>query len=132
MRVGARLAVVLAFLALFTQWLAPTAHSFAAPAAPETVFADLRSTFGDAAILCTQIQDDGSPSGPADSHRHGDECCPLCQLHLGAQLLIAPSAAVLPARFATRVDAVVPRPSFIAIANLGSSSAQPRAPPFEV
>ncbi len=100
-RARAPLAFVLAFLALFAQWLAPAAHSIAAPSAPasaEAIAADLKGTFGDAAVLCIQSEEENAPSSPVDHRHHGDECCPLCQLQHCANGLIAPSLAALPAR----------------------------------
>jgi hypothetical protein len=121
-----RLATLLAALAVFAQLVAlpyhhpSTGHDLAA------VAAELRATFGKAAVLCTQGDDGSSPA----THEPGgcDASCPLCQFASQAALLESPPPA-LPERLAivegpppARADFLRPRVSAIRFA-------QPRAPP---
>jgi hypothetical protein len=123
-----RLATLLAAFAVFAQLVAlPYHHRPSAPNDLAAVAAELKATFGPAAVLCTQSDD---PSSPAPERRQSD-CdagCPLCQFASHAILLEAPPPA-LPERLAivdgqppTRGDFVQPRARAIRFA-------QPRAPP---
>ena len=123
-----RLATLLAALAVFAQLVALPYHHPPARHDLSIVAAELKATFGPAAVLCTQ-GDDGS--SPAHDHQPGgcDAGCPLCQFASHAALLEAPPPA-LPERLAivdgpppTRADFLRPRARAIRFA-------QPRAPPF--
>ena len=92
------------------------------------VAAELKATFGPAAVLCTQGDDASSPT-PDRQPGGCDAGCPLCQFASHAVLLEAPPPA-LPERLAiadgpppTRGDFLRPRASAIRFA-------QPRAPPL--
>ncbi len=122
-----RLATLLATLAVFAQLVALPYHHPSAQHDLAAVAAELRATFGKAAVLCTQGDDGSSPA----THEPGgcDAGCPLCQFASHAILLEAPPPA-LPERLAiadgpppTRGDFLRPRASAIRFA-------QPRAPPF--
>jgi hypothetical protein len=122
-----RLATLLAALAVFAQLVALPYHHPSAQQELSAVAAELKATFGPAAVLCTQSDD---PSSPAPDHQRGgcDVGCPLCQFASHAILLEAPPPA-LPERLAiadgpppTRGDFVQPRARAIRFA-------QPRAPP---
>ena len=69
-------------------------------AAPDAaaIAAELKATFGDAASLCAQSDDDGAPVSPAGDC---DDHCPLCQFAAQAAALIAPDAPALPVRLDT-------------------------------
>jgi hypothetical protein len=123
-----RFTTLLAALAVFAQLVALPYHHPAARHDLAVVAAELKATFGPAAVLCTQSDD---PSSPAPERRQGD-CdpgCPLCQFAAHAALLGAPPPA-LPERLAivdgpppTHGDFLLPRASAIRFA-------QPRAPPL--
>ena len=123
-----RLATLLAALAVFAQLVALPYHHPSARHDLAAVAAELKATFGAAAVLCTQGDDSSSP---APERRQGD-CdagCPLCQFASHAVLLDAPPPA-LPERLAiadgpppARADFLHPRANAIRFA-------QPRAPPF--
>jgi hypothetical protein len=123
-----RLAMLLAALAIFAQLVALPYHHPSAQHDLAAVAAQLKATFGPAAVLCTQSDD---PSSPApDRQRDGcDASCPFCQFASHAIVLEAPPPA-LPERLAivdgpppTRGDFIWPRASAIRFA-------QPRAPPL--
>jgi len=123
-----RFATLLAALAVFAQLVALPYHHPSARNDLAAVAAELKATFGPAAVLCTQSDDPSSPM--TDRQRDGcDAGCPLCQFASHAILLEAPPPA-LPERLAiaegpppTRGDFMWPRASAIRFA-------QPRAPPF--
>ena len=120
--------MLLAALAVFAQLVALPYHHPSARHDLAAAAAELKATFGAAAVLCTQSDD---PSSPARDHQRGgcDAGCPLCQFASHAVLLEAPPPA-LPERLAiadgpppARGDFLLPRASAIQFA-------QPRAPPF--
>jgi hypothetical protein len=123
-----RLATLLAALAVFAQLVALPYHHPSARHDLAAVAAELKGTFGAAAVLCAQSDDPSSPT--PDRQRDGcDVGCPLCQFASHAILLEAPPP-VLPERLAiadgpppTRGDFTWPRASAIRFA-------QPRAPPL--
>jgi len=126
-RAAPRFATLLAALAVLAQLVALPYHHPSARPDLAAVAAELKATFGPAAVLCTQSDD---PSSPSPDHKQGD-CdagCPLCQFASHAVLLEAPPPA-LPERLAiadgpapTHGDFLRPRASAIRFA-------QPRAPP---
>ena len=127
-RAATRFATLLAALAVFAQLIALPYHHPSPQHDLASVAAELKATFGPAAVLCTQSED---PSSPAPERRQSD-CdagCPLCQFASHAILLEAPPPA-LPERLAivdgpppTRGDLLPPRASAVRFA-------QPRAPPL--
>jgi hypothetical protein len=127
-RVLLRLATLLAALAVFAQLVAlPYHHRATARNDLAAVAAELKATFGPAAVLCTQSED---PSSPAPERRQSD-CdagCPLCQFASHAILLEAPPPA-LPERLAIVEGAPAARPDFLQPRARAIRFAQPRAPP---
>ena len=127
-RAPPRLATLLAAIAIFAQLVALPYHQPQERHDLSVVAAELKATFGPAAVLCTQ-GDDGSSPATRDRQPGGcDAGCPLCQFASHAALLEAPPPA-LPERLAiadrspsTRGDFLPPRASAIRFA-------QPRAPP---
>ncbi len=127
-RALSRLATLLAALAVFAQLVALPYHHPSARHDLTPVAAELKATFGSAAVLCTQSDDPSSPT--PDRQRGGcDAGCPLCQFASHAALIEAPPPG-LPERLAiadgeppTRGELLPPRASAIRFA-------QPRAPPF--
>jgi hypothetical protein len=123
-----RFATLLAALAVFAQL---AALSYLRPPAQgdlSIVAAELRATFGKAAVLCTQGDDGSSPA----THQSGgcDAGCPLCQFASHAVLLEAPPPA-LPERLAI-VDGPPLAPSdFVRPLARTLRFAQPRAPPSD-
>jgi hypothetical protein len=119
--------MLLATLAVFAQLVALPYHHPSTRNDLAAIAAELKATFGPAAVLCTQSDD---PSPPTHD-RQQDGCdagCPLCQFASQAALLEAPPPA-LPERLAivdgpppTRGDFLLPRANAIRFA-------QPRAPP---
>jgi len=130
--VGARalVALLLATLALLSQWFVAPVHEMREAEPIGQVAAELKAEFGDAAVLCIQTDVDGS--APAhDPQRHCDDHCPLCQLHGGAMAQWIPRET-LPATRAAIVAEIRRPPSISVPANPnGAASAQPRAPPSE-
>jgi len=123
-----RASALLALLAILNVALAPLAQAAAPPRAASIaeVAASLKSTFGDAFVLCVNADGDGSQPG-APLH-HGDGECPLCGIH-ATVALVAPDAV----RLSIRRDAapvVFFRPEHLARGKAARASpAQPRAPP---
>ena len=120
--------MLLAALAVFAQLIALPYHHPSAQHDLASVAAELKATFGPAAVLCTQSDD---PSSPTPEHQQGgcDAGCPLCQFASHAVLLEAPPPA-LPERLAiidgpppTHGDFLRPRASAIRFA-------QPTRPAF--
>jgi len=123
-----RLATLLAAIAVFAQLVAlPYLHPQRAHDL-SVVAAELKATFGPAAVLCTQ-GDDGSAPATRDRQPGGcDAGCPLCQFASQAVLLDAPPPA-LPERL-TIVDGPPPTRADFLPPRLGAVRlAQPRAPP---
>ena len=121
-----RLATLLAALAVFAQLVALPYHHSPAQGDLSIVAAELRATFGKAAVLCTQ-GDDGSP--PATHEPNGcDAGCPLCQFASQAVLLEAPPPA-LPERLAIVEGPPPTRGEFLQPRAAAIRFAQPRAPP---
>ena len=127
-RAATRFATLLAALAVFAQLVVLPYHHPSAQHDLASVAAELKATFGSAAVLCTQSDD---PSSPTHDRQPGgcDVGCPLCQFASQVALLEAPPPA-LPERLAiadgpppTHADFLRPRASAIRFA-------QPRAPPF--
>jgi hypothetical protein len=121
-----RLATLLAALAVFAQLVALPYHRPSAQGDLSIVAAELRATFGKAAVLCTQGDDGSSPA----THEPGgcDAGCPLCQFASQAALLEAPPPA-LPERLAIADGAPPARPDFLRPRARAIRFAQPRAPP---
>lgn len=129
MRAFSRLATLLAALAVFVQLAALPYHRPQERQDLSVVAAELKATFGPAAVLCTQGDDGSSPATREGQSGGCDASCPLCQFASQAALLEAPPPT-LPERLAivdgpppTRADFLRPRPGAIRFA-------QPRAPPF--
>jgi len=123
-----RLATLLAAIAVVAQLVALSYHHPQARHDLSLVAAELKATFGPAAVLCTQADDGSSPATRQGLPGGCDAGCPLCQFASQAVLLEAPPPA-LPERLAivdgpppTRADFVEPRLGAIRLA-------QPRAPP---
>ena len=128
-RTTPRLATLLAAIAVFAQLVALPYHHPQQRQDLSVVAAELRATFGPAAILCTQSDDGSSPATRDGQPGDCDAGCPLCQFASHAALLDAPPPA-LPERLTiadgpppTHAHFLLPRASAIRFA-------QPRAPPF--
>jgi len=123
-----RLATLLAAFAVFAQLAAlPYHHRSSARNDLAAVAAELKATFGPAAVLCTQSED---PSSPAPERRQGDcdASCPLCQFASHAVLLDAPPPA-MPERLAIAGGPPPPHDHFLRPRASAIRFAQPRAPP---
>ena len=81
------------------------ASAAAAPDAAQ-VAAELKATFGDAAALCVQSEDQGGPAAPAGDC---DDHCPLCQFAAQAAALIATDAPAIQVRLGTSFRTLAPR-----------------------
>lgn len=122
-----RVATLLAALAVFAQLLALPYHHPAAQHDLAAVAAELKATFGPAAILCTQSDDSSSPTH--ERQRGGcDAGCPLCQFASHAVLFEAPPPA-LPERLAIADGPPPARGHFLQPRASAIRFAQPRAPP---
>ena len=137
-RIRAPLAVGLATLAIIAQLLAPASHRMVAPGAHRMVApgaaeiaGELKAAFGDVAVLCIQADDADSSRAPADRSGHCDDCCPLCQLSVGAHALVLPTLLGAPTRIAAASETLAPAPDFVRLKPVRTAFAQPRAPPFE-
>jgi hypothetical protein len=121
-----RLATLFAALAVVAQLVALPYHHPPAQSDLSIVAAELRATFGKAAVLCTQGDDGSSPA----THEPGgcDAGCPLCQFASQAALLEAPPPA-LPERLAIVEGAPPVRADFLRPRVSAIRFAQPRAPP---
>jgi len=133
-RVGVRarapLVLLIAALALLAQWFVAPLREMRANAPISQVAAELKATFGDAAVLCLQADADGSL--PAhDPQNHCDDHCPLCQLHAGVMALWPPAQALPAMRVEIVADIRGPPSTPIPTKSFGAASAQPRAPPSE-
>ena len=104
------------------------ASAAAAPGAAQ-VAAELKATFGDAAALCVQRDDNGGPAAPAGDC---DDHCPLCQFAAQAAALIAPIAPALPSRRAVAFLTIGPAPEIGAVPLPPNKQSRARAPPFAV
>ena len=127
-RAAPRLATLLAALAVFAQLVALPFHHPSARQDLAAVAAELKATFGPAAVLCAQSDD---PSSPAPDHQRDgcDASCPLCQFASHVALLDSPPPA-LPKRLAI-VDGPPPSHSDVLRPRARANRfAQPRAPPF--
>jgi hypothetical protein len=101
-RQSGRLSALTSFvvaLSLFVQLMFIPYHQALAapdPGASDTtqIAAQLKATFGAAATLCVQGDDDGAPAAPA-GHAHED--CPFCRFAAEAATLVAPDLPALPA-----------------------------------
>ena len=82
-------------LALPYRQALPSSEFSAADAA--VVAAELKATFGAAAVLCVQVDDKGAPSPGAPAGSCCDHC-PLCRFMAQATALTLPDAPVLPSR----------------------------------
>ena len=122
-----RLATLLAALAVFAQLVALPYHRPSAQGDLSIVAAELRATFGKAAVLCTQGDDGSSPA----THEPGgcDAGCPLCQFASQVALL-APPPPALPVRLAIADGPPPAHGDFLLPRARAIRFAQPRAPPF--
>lgn len=127
-RTFSRFATLLAAIAVFVQLVALPYHHPQAGHDLAAVAAELKATFGDAAVLCTQA-DDSSPTTPDRQHDGCDLGCPLCQFASHALLLEAPPPA-LPERLAIVAGPPPARADFLRPRESAIRFAQPRAPPF--
>ena len=122
-----RLASLLAAIAVFAQLAALPYHHLQTTRDLSAVAAELKATFGAAAVLCAQADDASSPT-PERHHGGCDVGCPLCQFasHLA---LLEPPPPTLPERLAI-IDRVAPaRIDFERPTARPMRLAQPRAPP---
>jgi len=126
MRFRAAGAVCLAILALLAQMLAAPLHQMAAHAEIAGVASELKAVFGDAAVLCINVEDGGDAPAPA---RDCDDSCPLCQFHSGAHALILPYLAGLPTRIGASGRTLGLAPA-VSLKNTHKAFAQPRGPPL--
>lgn len=132
-RLRSLVAWVLIALALLVQIVAPPfhqAHAVATPAqAASRVIADLKATFGDAAQLCVQTDDKGSPNAPAGDC---DDHCPFCRLSGQVATLVAPDPPALPARLEDTCQTLDATQVACAIPARPSGAIRARAPPAAV
>jgi hypothetical protein len=120
-------------LSLLVQLVAiPYHQALAAPLFAESdtarIAADLKATFGDAAALCVQVDDKGTPLAPAGDC--GDQC-PLCRFAAHAATLGAPDAPALPERFDAERH-FLRTPETGALHSLPRRQNRARAPPLTV
>ena len=104
------------------------ASAMAAPDAAQ-IAAELKATFGDAAALCVQTDDEGAPAAPAGDC--GDHC-PLCQFAAQATALIAPDAPALHAPISVGSETIGIAPTAGAVPVWSTAQNRARAPPFPV
>lgn len=119
---------VVAFLALFSQALAPIAHAHAQPSAADEIAADLKATFGDAFLLCVHV--DASPHHPSHAGNPCDDGCPLCGA-LALPAALPPEGFVISAPIAKAERLAAPPTVHVGPFSRASPN-KPRAPPFEV
>jgi hypothetical protein len=120
---------LLAAIAVVAQLVALPYHHPLEARDLSVVAAELKATFGPAAILCTH-GDDGSSPATRDRQPGGcDAGCPLCQFASQAVLLEAPPPT-LPERLAIVDGAPPTHPDFLRPRLGAIRFAQPRAPPF--
>jgi hypothetical protein len=127
-RLRGPVAACLAIFALLAQMLAPPVHQAGNRAEVAGVASELKALFGDAAVLCIQVED--GKRAPAPS-RDCDDFCPLCQFHSGAHALILPGLAGLPTRIDVGAETLGIAPAPSSHRTTHTAYAQPRAPPLE-
>jgi hypothetical protein len=127
---GTRLGLFLAGLAFLSQALALPMHRMAGPADVAEIASELKASFGDAAVLCTQADRD-DPGAPLPVG-HCDDHCPLCQAGAGALATILPDVSHTAVRENKMAEAIPPPTESGVFAPRRISQAQPRAPPAEV
>jgi hypothetical protein len=111
------LAALAVALSLIVQLFAVPYHqALSAPLVAEpdmaAIAAELKATFGDAASLCVQADDKGTPRAPGDGC---DDHCPFCRFAAQAAALIAPDAPALhaPIRAGCETIGVAPLPGAV-------------------
>ena len=127
-RVLPRLAVLLAAVAVFAHLVALPYHHPQERHDLSVVAAELKATFGPAAVLCTQGDDGSSPATHDRLPGGGDAGCPLCQFASQTALLEAPPPA-LPERLAIVDGPLLARGDFLGPRASAIRFAQPRGPP---
>ncbi len=100
-----------------------------APSDPARIEAQLKAVFGDAAALCVQVDDKGSPTSPAG---HCDDDCPLCRFAAEAAALVTPDLPALPARLDANCLSLGAAPEPGAVPSPPLNRQRARAPPFPV
>ena len=122
------IAMALAFVA---QLLALPFHHPIAQSSKSVIVAQLRATFGEAAVLCIHGDDPGAPAAPLDRSGHCEDECPLCQFGAQAAALVPPPTPVLPARMDIGSNSLGFPLVFGLIKPATFAFPQPRAPPFD-
>ena len=124
---------LLAALALIVQLLAVPYHQARAAGAyapnEAGVASSLKSTFGDAAALCSESDGKGG-SPPAGGCC--DDQCPFCRFASQAASLVAPDAPALPMRLGGPILALGAQPELGDVALSPSQPNHARAPPPSV
>jgi hypothetical protein len=125
-------AALVVALSLLVQVIAVPCHQArAAPgfaSDPAVIAADLKSSFGDAAAFCVQVDDKGAPLAPAGPC---DDQCPLCRFSAQATTLFAPAPA-LPERLAGAAPVLGAAHELGAVPAPVTSRNRARAPPLAV
>jgi hypothetical protein len=127
--------LLLAMLALFGQWLATPLHDMSDAAGirqTSQIVAELKTVFGDAAVLCTEAEPDSGNPSPRDPAHPCDDHCPLCQLHASAMALWVPDEAPAPRRFDVAAEPVRHSYARLPVHAWRVAFARARAPPFEI
>jgi hypothetical protein len=129
-----RLTALVVALSLLVQLVAiPYHQALAAPLFAESdtarIAADLKATFGDAAALCVQVDDKGTPIAPAG---HCDDQCPLCRFAVQAVAFVPPDAPALPERLEKDAHAIRAPPGRDALPAYPAQPNSARAPPLAV
>ena len=101
-RFAQAISLVLALSLVLQVLFLPYHQALAAPAIPPPdnarIAFELKALFGDAAALCVQVDDKGTPTAPIGQC---DDHCPFCRLAAEAGTLVVPDSPALPVRFET-------------------------------
>jgi hypothetical protein len=122
---------LIAALSLLLQVLTiPYHQAQTSPAAYDTarVAAELKRTFGEAAVLCVQTDGRDDPGAPAGSC---DDRCPLCRLSNEVSAVVAPDLPALPVRMEAE-ERLAPAVESLGLASWPARHNRARAPPLFV